>query len=340
MHIIRNVQAKDFDPLLHLIRAADFGMTNLSQTPDKIKCNMEEAFQAIETYTPNQNQKYLFLLEDLDTHTIGGYCGIFSQIADLKKPHYKIESIPQPQLFPEAPTTTSVLVPAIFQTPASEVCSLYMQPEWRHKGVGKLLSLSRFLFIGLFPERFQAKIIAEIRGFTTPKGIAPLWDGIGRQFFQVSYPTLLTFCNAHPELIASLLPKYPIYLSLLPPSIQKLIGMPHPNAEPALNMLTKQGFVFNQQIDPFDGGPWIEAATTEIKTISQKKTALISKIDENHLSTYKGVLCNGKLDFRACYGNWTVTEHAGVIISRLVAEALQVEPGEKITFANQAPITP
>src|SRR6185503_16458836 len=56
---------------------------------------------------------------------------------------------------------------------ASELCSLYLHPASRHSGQGRLLSLSRLLFIASHPERFKSTLMAELRGVIDRREVSP-----------------------------------------------------------------------------------------------------------------------------------------------------------------------
>src|SRR5260370_21373981 len=87
----------------------------------------------------------------------------------------------------------------------SEVCTLSLRPEFRRPGRGLLLSLSRFLFMSCFPQRFDERVIAELRGFTNKGGLSPFWQAIGRHFFaqSVARPDFLS-CIAQKDVIPHL----------------------------------------------------------------------------------------------------------------------------------------
>ena len=61
------------------------------------------------------------------------------------------------------------------QTACAEVCTLFLDPDYRHSKNGNLLSKSRFLFLAQFPQRFETKIIAEMRGVVAADAIMTHW---------------------------------------------------------------------------------------------------------------------------------------------------------------------
>ncbi|MFH7127688.1 arginine N-succinyltransferase [Klebsiella pneumoniae] len=55
------------------------------------------------------------------------------------------------------------------------MCTLFLDPQWRKEGNGYLLSKSRFLFMAAFRERFNEKVVAEMRGVIDEQGYSPFW---------------------------------------------------------------------------------------------------------------------------------------------------------------------
>jgi arginine N-succinyltransferase len=55
------------------------------------------------------------------------------------------------------------------------VGSLFLRPERRHGGAGKLLAQSRYMLIGIEPEKFAETVLAELRGWFD--GTAPVPSG-------------------------------------------------------------------------------------------------------------------------------------------------------------------
>lgn len=82
-------------------------------------------------------------------------------------------------------------VPTLFlsndHTGHSELCTLFLDPDYRHGENGKLLSKVRFLFIAAFRERFSRRLIAEMRGFSDENGRSPFWESVGHRFFSIEF---------------------------------------------------------------------------------------------------------------------------------------------------------
>jgi arginine N-succinyltransferase len=122
--------------------------------------------------------------------------------------------------------------------------------------------------MGLYRELFADRVIAEMMGALTPDSRNLLWEYLGRRFINLDYAEADRFSQQSKEFITSLFPKEEIYVSLLPAVARSLIGRVGPETEPALRMLTRLGFEDHGHIDPFDGGPYLEAQTSKIPLIA------------------------------------------------------------------------
>jgi arginine N-succinyltransferase len=113
-------------------------------------------------------------------------------------------------------------------TGSTELCSLFLHPDYRSGNNGKLLSKSRFLFIAQFPHLFTEKLIAEMRGYQEESGRSPFYEGLGRHFFKMDFDHVdaLTAVGKK-SFIAELMPRQPMYVDYLPQDAQDVIGKVH-----------------------------------------------------------------------------------------------------------------
>src|SRR3546814_1968713 len=70
---------------------------------------------------------------------------------------------------------------------ATEVGGLFLHPEKRRDGVGRLLARSRYLFIEMQRRRFGEEVMAELRGRLEEKGSSLFWEGLGEKVFGLSF---------------------------------------------------------------------------------------------------------------------------------------------------------
>jgi arginine N-succinyltransferase len=218
---------------------------------------------------------------------------------------------------------------------SSEVGGLFLHPETRAGGWGSLLARSRYLFMKQHRGRFGDRTLAELRGVMDEAGNAPFWDALAGRFFGISFPEADEFNAVHgTKFIADLMPRTPIYVSLLAESGKAVMGQPHPTGRAALKMLEHEGFVFDRYIDIFDGGPTVTARTDDIRTIREAREDVVAEIGKG--GPAKVLAASGRLkDFRACCASIKKLPRKGVMIDPEAAELLEIEVGDTVLMASR-----
>lgn len=331
MYIMRPVTENDLDALHELAHKSSIGIINLPTHRDSLKKKITHSKNSFKKNIKKADQElYTFILEDLDTGKIGGTSGIVSRMG-ISEPNYyfRLENSQE-----DNSPIAQVLVPVCYPVGPSEICALYLAPELRKEGLGKLLSLSRFLFIANHMERFENFIVAEMRGYIEGNE-APFWDGLCRNFLNISYAEVCERELETRSFIPYILPKWPLYVCLLPKEVQAVLGKTHDKTVPALNMLYEEGFTFTQEIDPFDGGPKIGCKTDQIRSISESQVGKVSFIDENLKDDFSFLISNTKIEFRAAYGFvQTKINNNEITVSKQLAKALQLKTGDEIRYIS------
>ena len=155
----------------------------------------------------------------------------------------------------------------------SEIGGLIIMPSYRgHRArPGRLLSFVRFHFIALHRALFADRIIAEMMPPVSSDGDNPFWDHFGRKFIPVKYSEADRFCQHNRNFISELFPKDEIYLSLFPLEVQNVVGAVSRETIPAKRMLEALGFKNRGFVDPFDGGPHLDATTDEVTLVRETR---------------------------------------------------------------------
>lgn len=333
MIIIRPININDKEAFITFAFTAGLGMTSMPKNQTLLEKKVADAEQAFSKKVLQAgNEEYLFVMQDLTTGEIGGTCGINAKTGTTQpKYFYRIQTeVKESSMHParqQIPTMSAVC----YRDAPSEICSLYLLPEFRREGLGRLLSLSRFLFAAAHPQRFDEIIYAEMRGFVDKNQNCPFWEGIGRHFLDIDFDELMRLRDLGSFDVSQVLPKHPIYISLLPTEVQEVIGKIHSNTWPAFNILTQEGFYLTDEIDVFDAGPRIEAETKEIRTIKTCSVDTVTEITRNPIESPKYLLSNNRLDFRACYST-ILKVSKGVTISVEAAEALHLNIGDTVRY--------
>ena len=143
----------------------------------------------------------------------------------------------------------------------TELASIFLAPEARGTGVGRLLSLGRLGFIHANRDRFEDRLMADIRGWVDAKGISPFWQHLTSKFIQTDFDIADRLSSGDAAFIVELLPALPILLNLLPASVMEAAGKPHDLSAGAMGLLMSAGFEDTDLCDIFDGGPAIRCRT-------------------------------------------------------------------------------
>ncbi len=336
--IIRPVTRADKDGVLNIAKAAGIGMTSLPPDIDVLAEKIERAAQSFEDKLDDENDAlYFFVLEDPDTGEVAGTCGIEGHIG-LKRPmySYKVTTVTQYSDTLDIFSRNEMLQMVNDYTGSSEMVSLFLAPEYRRDRLGRFLSRVRFLFMALFPEKFDTRTIAEIRGWNDGDGHAPFYDGLAKHFFQIEFEEADKICATQGNrFISELMPTYPIYANLLPKQASATIGRPHIASEAAKAMLEREGFHYNHYIDIFDGGPTLEAKTSEIRTVKNTKRATVKAIQPLPANAERMMLATPSFaSFRAAMGRVEEQDDGSVIIDNNTATLMKLTEGDEIAYVG------
>ncbi|MEO6224805.1 MAG: arginine N-succinyltransferase [Sphingomicrobium sp.] len=331
---VRPARGDDFRAMYQMAKLTGGGFTNLPADKATLVAKLARSDDSFARQEDCQSADlYVFVLEDPKTGHIRGTCQVFGQVG-VVQPFYSYHLSTLTQSSPELGKTfrNQMLSLTTDLEGSSEVGGLFLHPEMRAGGWGSLLARSRYLFIKHHRARFGPQTLAELRGVMDDVGNAPFWDALAGRFFGMTFPDADEFNAVHgTQFIADLMPKTPIYVSLLNEAGQAVIGQPHPTGRAALRMLEQEGFVFDRYVDIFDGGPTVVAATDQIRTVREAREETVCEIAPG--GTLKMLVAAGRLhDFRACGAAVKKLPRKGVQIDEEAAELLEVEVGDRVTI--------
>jgi arginine N-succinyltransferase len=333
---VRPTHFEDVDALYDIASGAGAGMLNLPPRREVLEtriANSEKAFSE-QRSAPN-DELYTFVLEDTDTGEVPGTSGIYSKIG-VSHPHYFYRHEKLERRSAQGVWIEEVLIPTAINSGPSEICALYLKKSHRQGGVGRLLSLSRFLYMAQFPERFDTRVAAEMRGVSQNCDFCPFWNSVGRHFLDTDFCAALEMYLDDPTFVSDILPQYPIYVSLLPKYAQRVIGKAHPRTQPALNMLRSEGFASNGLVDVFDAGPMIEAAAADVRSIAHSRLAQVSEISDQAPQSVQMVVSNTNSEFLACFAK-VESDGGQTVVSQEVADTLEIGIGDLIRYVPSRP---
>ncbi len=228
-----------------------------------------------------ESEFFMFSMEDTETDTVVGTSQVRCHQGGPGNPNWSMQV--SEKTFRSDPLSfrSTHLVGKLYgdESGPSEIGGLILQPTHRGHAArpGRLLSFIRFHFMGLFRDRFADRVLAEMMAPVSSEGDNVFWDHFGRKFIPVKYAEADRFCQHNRKFIPELLPKEEIYLSLFPLEVQNMVGVVSKETMPARRLLENMGFRYRNFIDPFDGGPHLDAPTDSIPLVKSTQTVMLGK---------------------------------------------------------------
>lgn len=267
MLFIRPIEMNDLDDLLELAKMAGEGLTSLPECRDTLAHNIQHSIDSFASNEQGEDDYYLLAMVDTEKQKLAGTAGVHSRVGARQAYYaYRLISMTHHSHSLDKQVRDELLHLSNEYTDCSEVGTLFLNPEYR--GNGHWLAKSRYLLMGEFPHLFADEVVAELRGWSDDEGNSPFWDAIGAHFFEMTYDEADTLCGSGSNLfITELMPKYPIYTAMLPQAARDVIGKPNDEGVRALQLLEKEGFRYQKNVDIFDGGPLVSCRVQEIKSV-------------------------------------------------------------------------
>ncbi|MCA9280225.1 MAG: arginine N-succinyltransferase [Phycisphaeraceae bacterium] len=360
MFVIRRPKLQDTTTLLKLAKMVYF--INLPPDKDIIGAKISHARKCFEAvargdahvsthdrkrghtggYAIDASELFMFCMEDLDSGAVIGTSQIIAQMGGPGNPSVSLK-LSRKEFFSKSLQTGTMHTVArlhLDESGPSEIGGLIMQPSFRrHKlKLGRFMGLVRFHFVGLHRARFRDRVLAEMMAPITADGQNLLWDFLGRRFINLSYSEADRFCQTSREFMTSLLPDTDIYLSLLPPEARALVSEVGPETVPARKMLEKLGFAYRDLVDPFDGGPYLDAVTNDISIVKATSRRVLGNDLPKSKCKQRGMVSVLHPDGEF-FAVETECAAAGagkpVSLPRAVRLALKAEPGCEIGFTPE-----
>ncbi len=336
MMIVRPVCTNDLADLYALSFKTGAGLTTFPSDKVALKNKIDASLKAF-SGVPDLREKrdYLLVMEDTSSGKVVGTSGISTGVG-LDKPFYtyRILHITQECRELKKRVDTKLLQMANDYVGASEVMTLFLDPDYRTGYNGKLLSKARYMLIAAHENRFADIIISEVRGWVDENNRSPFWQAIGKPFFQMEFDEADRVSGAgNSQFISDLMPRFPIYTTLLPKDAQEVIGKPHDMARGAIKLLELEGFRKVGSVDIFDGGPTFMAHRNLIWTVSHCKKGKIAGVVDGSSAKSLTLVANPNIEnFKVALTNVVETE-SGDWLPAHAAKELDIQAGDTIVFA-------
>lgn len=328
---VRAAAIGDLEPLLDIANSIGGALASLPADTARLAELIEASSRAFEEpVTAPGPEHYLFVLEDR-----GNVLGAATLVARVGgyEPFYTYERVTETSAHPPLGMERSLDVlhlRGIHKGP-SELAGLALHPSARGRGLGRLLSLSRLLYVAAHRERFADHLIAELQGIQDRLGRSPFWDWVGRKFFAREFAEVDFLCGlGHKEFIADLMPPHPIYVDLLPDEVRAAIGACHVDALPALELLQREGLEHAGQVDIFDAGPILDAPIDAIRTVSIAQYGHVAGRAADAGPRQLVATLDG---FRSCLSTVSSAGGGAAALPGPVLETLGLEAGVELVWA-------
>jgi arginine N-succinyltransferase len=338
MLIMRPIKKSDLNGLLKLLEESGHGLTSLPKDPDVLLKKIMKSVNSFllpEVSSPS-GELYTFVMEDIFRGEIVGISGIVSKIGGFEpRYYYELSQKTYSSKVLNNSHTVRILKPTKTHSGPTEICSLFLAPEHRSHQNGRLLSLSRFLFMAEHPTRFEREVIAELRGVVDDSGYSPFFEVVGKKFFQIPFPEADLLTMKTKSFIEELLPPEPIIVELLPKEAQTVVAAVHPSTMPAKKILEYEGFRTNNLVGIFEPGPVLEAEISSIRSVRESQIKKIKAVQNNITEDQPAYIISNRKDsdFKACVGKLIITGEE-VTISDVVASSLKLKIGDFVRIVS------
>ncbi|MCH7338368.1 arginine N-succinyltransferase [Acinetobacter higginsii] len=330
MMIVRHAAHRDLDDIYRLAQRAGesgIGLTSLPQNKDILAERITRTTRTLDGLSEKCEASYLFVLEDTSIHKIVGVSAIEVAVG-LNEPFYNFRVAKQVHASKALNVykTLDTLFLSNDHTGCSELCTLFLDPEYRKNQNGKFLSKVRFLFIAAFRSFFEERLIAEMRGFSDQNGQSPFWDSLGYLFFNMDFAAADYLSGVGQKaFIAELMPRFPVYVDLLSSEAREVIAEVHPHTLPAAKVLMSEGLKYQGYVDIFDAGPTLEANTAELRAVKESRLLKVKLTEQVESTETHFLVANDQYqDYAVLLINNKVDESETLHLTAAQAQALNI----------------
>jgi len=278
--IVRAARRDDLQQLFELAR--QFSLLNLPAEKRAIETKIERSVASFAGELGKADAEYIFVVEDTEGELVTGSSMIIAKNGTPASPNYSFKVLKKERFSRELGIgfIHQILRLNVNTDGPTELGGLVVDRAYRRRPekVGRMISLSRFLYIGMKPERFEAELHSEMAPPLTDEGRSEFWEALGRRFTGMPYREADLISNQNNGFIQSLFPEEDIYLALLDSKARLVLGRVGEETQAALHLLNKIGFRYKEEVDPFDGGPHLSCATQECTMVRGLKKAPLKKL--------------------------------------------------------------
>lgn len=328
--IVRSVRHDDLSQLVDL--AKQFNLLNLPGDKKVISAKIDRSEHSFAGKLPKGQSEYLFVLEDTEEKQVVGSSLVIAKHGSDEVPHSFFKILKRDHFSQDLGIgfIHQVLRFQLDFDGPTEIGGLLVDKTYRRRPekLGKQISLARFLYIALHPEKFENRVLCELTPPLTDEGRSEFWEALGRRFTGLPYQEADLLSQSHKEFIESLFPQEDIYLCLLDAKARLVLGRVGEATKPAQHLLESIGFSYLDEVDPFDGGPHYGADTAEILPIKYGKRLKVTEFSDASFKEQALLATTGE-EFKAGLCSVDVRGNE-VALNPKSRQQLDIEVGEEV----------
>lgn len=277
--LVRSVRRDDLQQLLELAR--QFSLLNLPAEKKAIEVKIDRSIESFAGELGKNEAEYIFVVEDVEGELVVGSSMIIAKNGTPTSPNFSFKVLKKERFSRELGVgfIHQILRLKTNTDGPTELGGLVVDRAYRRRPekIGRMISLSRFIYIGMEPGRFESELHSEMAPPLTDEGRSEFWEALGRRFTGMPYREADLISSQNNGFIQSLFPEEDIYLALLDAKARMVLGRVGEETQGALHLLNKIGFAYKDEVDPFDGGPHLRCATTENAVVKSTSRAKVKK---------------------------------------------------------------
>lgn len=330
--VIRPAQEKDLEALFDL--AKQFTLLNLPANKKEIEKKILLSRRSFSGEIEKTKALYFFVCEDLEDQVLAGCAQVVAKKGTPSNPNYSFKVLKRERFSPDLSVgfIHQILRLNLDVDGGTEVGGLILDKSYRRRPekLGRLISLSRFVYIGMNADRFEDELLSEMAPPLTDEGRSEFWEALGRRFTGMPYQEADALSQTNKEFIRSLFPEEDIYLCLLDPKARLVLGRVGPETQPAMHMLESIGFKYSNEVDPFDGGPHLRVKKQEVSLIKKGKFFKFSTDEVDSYEVEPGLIGFGENQNFRCARTAYKTIDDKIFLPEGTAQALGVKSGDSV----------
>jgi arginine N-succinyltransferase len=333
--ILRSVRTQDLKELNDL--AGQFSLLNLPADKKILSDKIERSMASFAGELTREKAEYLFVLEDVESGFVAGSSLILAKHGNEEIPHYYFKVVKKDRFSEDLGVG---FIHQVLQLKEdcdgpTEIGGLLIERGYRRRPekLGKQISLIRFIYMGMFPNEFEPRILCELTPPLADGGRSEFWEALGRRFTGLPYQEADLISQRNKEFISSLFPEEDIYLALLDARARLVLGRVGEETRPAQHLLESIGFKYLHEVDPFDGGPHYGVLAKDVTLIKNGKWVKLSDSDKGTFSNRALIGLKRDDEFTGVYSSYDLV-NGELTLPGPSLKNLGAEPGENLFISD------